>query len=63
MTLYNNLILIIGFILISSLMIFILDFFEFSSVSYMYYIYWGSALLLFFLILPSKKSSAFDNLI
>lgn len=63
MTLYNNLILIIGFILISSLMIFIFDFFEFSSVSYMYYIYWGSALLLFFLILPSKKSSAFDNLI
>ena len=49
-----------GFIFISAIITFMLDYFEVPMPLYIPYIYWGLALLVFLLILPSKLESVFD---
>ena len=49
-----------GFIFIIAMIKFILDYFEVPMPLYLPYIYWGLALLVFLLILPSKLESVFD---
>jgi hypothetical protein len=49
------------FMVIISLIIFILNYFEVPMTLYMPYIYWIIAILIFTLILPSKSNSVFDE--
>lgn len=51
---------IIGFLFITAIIVFVLDFFEVPMSLYMPYIYWSLALLIFSLILPSNIESVFN---
>lgn len=51
-----------GFIFVTAIMVFLLDWFDVPMTLYIPYIYWGIALLVFLLILPSNKQSVFDEL-
>lgn len=52
---------IVGFLFITAIIVFGLDFFEVPMPLYIPYIYWGLALLVFTLILPSKNESVFNK--
>lgn len=49
------------FMILITLIIFFLNYFEVPMTLYMPYIYWSIAILIFTLILPSKSVSVFDE--
>jgi hypothetical protein len=50
------------FVILISIITFILNYFEVPMPLYIPYIYWSIALLIFILVLPSKSNSVFDEL-
>lgn len=54
--------IVVGFLFITGIITFVLNYFEVPMPLYIPYIYWGIALLAFLLFLPSNTQSVFDKL-